>query len=63
MALGIDTTKWKNDLARGHSATWLATAITIWAIFIILLSWYLVANENKSTVYLLAVILLYEVLP
>jgi len=55
--------KWKNGLARGHTSVWLATVITVFAIGVIGLSWYLVATENKTTKYILAAILLYEVLP
>lgn len=55
--------KWQNNLSKGHTATWLATFITIWAIAVILLSWWLVSHENKATKFILAGIILYEVLP
>ena len=61
--LGVDTSGLKRKLASGHTSTWLASTITLWCILIILLSWYLVYNENKGTKYILAGILLYEVLP
>lgn len=61
--LGIDASKWQKKVASGHTPTILATFITLWAIGVILFSWYLVANENKTTSYILAGIILYEVLP
>lgn len=66
MPIGVkDTTvtKWRNNISKGHSATWLATVITLWAIGVVLFSWWLAAHEVKATKFILAGILLYEVLP
>lgn len=60
---GIDVSKWQKKVAVGHTPTILASFITLWAIGVILFSWYLVAHESKITSYILAGIILYEVLP
>lgn len=54
---------WRNNLAQGHTETWLATFITVWAIGVVIFSWYLVAQNKSWVKYLLAGIILYEVLP
>lgn len=63
--LGLNVSKWKNSLAKGHTETWLATVITLWAIGVIIFVWYLVSisGKHKSVKYILAATLLYEVLP
>lgn len=50
--------QWRNKLAEGHTETWLKTAIVLWALFVIVLVLFTVHNK-----WLLAGILLYEVLP
>ena len=60
-AIGFEKTtikKWQTGLAEGHTETWLKTFIVIWAIFIIILAVFFVHNK-----WLLAAIMLYEVLP
>ena len=53
----------QHDLATRHTSTWLATFITLWAIGVIILVWFLVAQNIKHINWILAGILLYEVLP
>jgi len=53
----------RHNLASGHTATWLATFITLWAIGVIILVWFLVSQNIKHINWILAGILLYEVLP
>jgi len=55
--------EWRTRLATGHTETWLATVITLWAIGVIILSWYLVSSNKPFVKWTLAGILLYEVLP
>lgn len=66
MPIGFDkgtVSTWRNNLTKGHTSTWLATFITVWAIAVVLLSWWLVNHEVKATKFILAGIILYEVLP
>jgi hypothetical protein len=61
MPVGIAATRltnWQGQLARGHTATWLKTVIVLWALFVIVLVVFFVDSP-----WLLAGILLYEVLP
>ena len=49
---------WQASLAEGHTETWLKTAIVLWALGVIILVVFFVDNK-----WILAAILLYEVLP
>lgn len=57
--------KWRDNLASGHTETWLATLITVWAILVVIVAWYLVVKypQNQAIKWILAGIILYEVLP
>jgi hypothetical protein len=55
---GNTITSWKSKLATGHTVIWLRTVIVLWAIFIVVLALFFVDNP-----YILAGIILYEVLP
>lgn len=55
--------QWRKQLTEGHTETWLATAIIMWAIFIIGLTIWLTTKKNPAIKYVLAGILLYEILP
>ena len=53
--------KWKSDLARGHTATWMATFITVWSLIIIALSWWLVAHDSRASKVVLAGLVVYMI--
>ena len=54
---------WQHQLATGHSEYWLATFITLWAIAVVIFSWWLVSTKGAAVKWILAGIILYEVLP
>lgn len=60
---GPSVKTWQHRLASGHTETWLATVITLWAIGVILFSWWLVNTKHDAAKWILAGILLYETLP
>jgi hypothetical protein len=51
-------TTWRNNLAEGHTETWLKTAIVLWALGVTIVAVFIVHNK-----WLLAGILLWEILP
>lgn len=55
--------RWQLKLSQGHTETWLATVITLWGVGVILFSWWLVSTKHEAAKWVLAGILLYEVLP
>jgi len=50
--------QWRTSLSKDFTSTSLKTAIVLWAIFVIILTLFFIDNK-----WLLAGILLYEVLP
>lgn len=66
MPMGFDKNiikNWQSRLASGHTETWLATFITLWAIGVVAFSWYLASKKSNAVKWILAGIILYEVLP
>ncbi len=55
--------KWQRQLAEGHTETWLATFIVLWAIAVSIVAIYLSQKQHPAIKWILAGIILYEVLP
>ena len=55
--------QYRQRLAQGHTETWLATVITLWALAVVIFSWYLTTKKADWVKYALAGIVLYEMLP
>jgi len=55
--------QWQRRLAEGHTETWLATVIIVWAFFVVLVAIWLAQQKSEAVKWILAGILLYEILP